>query len=123
MTCIRIFSYHSDFVNESSRLAIKATVERGAALYERARHLPALVRFVPGLAAPESPASGSPEHCGQAQSRQVLRALAQALRAQRKLGRTGHWTYDLNRHLALRQAFMAEARALRAMLRDGRAEN
>ena len=41
-------------------------------------------------------------------SRAILRLLDQALRAERALGRAGHWTYDLNRHIGLMQAFKAE---------------
>ncbi|MDQ0315110.1 hypothetical protein [Amorphus orientalis] len=36
--------------------------------------------------------------------REVRARLARALRAERRLGRAGHWSYDLNRHLALKQA-------------------
>ncbi len=32
---------------------------------------------------------------------------------ERRLGRAGHWTYDLNRHMALAQAWKAETEALR----------
>ena len=128
MTHKRIFSYDSSFVNQSSRLAIKTTIERGAALYDRERHLSALVRLgplslLPASPVQDAPAQKSPEQGAQAQSRHVLRALAQALLAQRSLGRAGHWTYDLNRHIALRQAFLAEARNLRAIRGSSRAEN
>ncbi len=124
MTYQRIFSYDSQFVKQSSRLACELTIERGAALYDRERHLPALVRLVPGLPeprfpAPELPEPKSPVLGDQARCRFVLRRLAQALRAQRRLGRAGHWTYDLNRHIALQQAFVAEARTLRALRGNG----
>lgn len=36
--------------------------------------------------------------------RLIAQRLARALRAERKRGRAGHWSYDLNRHLALKQA-------------------
>jgi hypothetical protein len=34
--------------------------------------------------------------------------------------RSGHWTYDLNRHIALRQAYRAETERL-ALLRGAKA--
>jgi hypothetical protein len=54
--------------------------------------------------------------------RSILARLARALRSERNRGRAGHWTYDLNRHIALRQAYEAEkARLDRVRLRGGRA--
>jgi hypothetical protein len=44
--------------------------------------------------------------------RNVLARIARALRAERNRGRAGHWTYDLNRHIALAQAYTAERRRL-----------
>jgi hypothetical protein len=44
--------------------------------------------------------------------RAILRRLARALRSERNRGRAGHWTYDLNRHIALAQAYTAERTAL-----------
>jgi hypothetical protein len=38
----------------------------------------------------------------------ILARLARALRSERNRGRSGHWTYDLNRHIALKQAYEAE---------------
>ena len=49
----------------------------------------------------------------EATRRAILTRLARALRAERNRGRAGHWTYDLNRHIALKQAYAAE-RALMA---------
>lgn len=37
-----------------------------------------------------------------------LQRLARAIRDERRRGRAGHWSYDLNRHLALVQAFIKE---------------
>ena len=39
--------------------------------------------------------------------------LSRAIRAERQLGASGHWSYDLNRHIALRQAFTAISKPLR----------
>ena len=44
----------------------------------------------------------------------ILALLRKALRSERSRGRSGHWTYDLNRHLALAESLKAE----RAHLRD-----
>ena len=41
-----------------------------------------------------------------------LARLARSLRDERKRGRAGHWSYDLNRHLALTQAYEAEKKRL-----------
>ena len=45
--------------------------------------------------------------------RAILVKLYRALRAERNRGRAGHWTYDLNRHIGLSQAYAAEQRAIR----------
>ena len=45
----------------------------------------------------------------------IVSMLSRALRMERQRGRAGHWTYDLNRHIGLAQAFVAESRRLRAM--------
>ena len=37
--------------------------------------------------------------------------LGKALRAERRLGKAGHWTYDLNRHMSLVVALKAEIAA------------
>ncbi len=49
----------------------------------------------------------------------IVAGLERALRAERCRARSGHWTYDLNRHIALRQAYLAEAERLRAMKSGG----
>jgi arginine repressor len=43
----------------------------------------------------------------------IVSKLARALRAERTRGRSGHWTYDPERHLRLCAAFHAESRALK----------
>ena len=48
-------------------------------------------------------------------------ALCLCFRIERNKARAGHWTYDLNRHIALRQAFLAESERL-AGVRSGRIE-
>jgi hypothetical protein len=50
----------------------------------------------------------------------IVALLRRAIRSERQRGRAGHWTYDLNRHLALAEALKAE----QARLRDAiKAEN
>jgi len=87
-----------------ARSAVEADVARGVALYERSRHLPRVLPLMAG-------------HCDGPEpdtTRLIVRRLAQELRRERRLGRAGHWTYDLNRHMALTQAWKAESEALRA---------
>ena len=45
----------------------------------------------------------------------ILALLRKALRSERSRGRSGHWTYDLNRHLALAESLKAERAHLRAL--------
>jgi hypothetical protein len=45
-------------------------------------------------------------------AQRIVRKLAAALRSERSRGRAGHWTYDLNRHVALIRAWKAERRRL-----------
>jgi hypothetical protein len=78
--------------------SVKNVVGQGAEHYDRARHLRRFASVWPGEGADDSP-----------QSRRALRLrLARALRRERSLGQAGHWSYDLNRHIALLQAFRAE---------------
>lgn len=70
---------------------------RGAARFEPGRHAPlllpddALETFAPTPAA---------------RTRLAARLRAE-LRSERRRGRSGHWSYDLNRHLGLLQAVKA----------------
>jgi hypothetical protein len=45
----------------------------------------------------------------------ILALLRKALRSERSRGRSGHWAYDLNRHLALAASLKAERAHLRAL--------
>jgi hypothetical protein len=86
-----------------SRAVVEAQVAGGVALYERARCLPRVLPIMPGECSGPEPAT----------TRDIVRRLADALRRERRLGRAGHWTYDLNRHIALSQAWRAERDRLR----------
>jgi hypothetical protein len=89
-------------MSSRARRAARDTLLSGARDYTRARVLHRLLKDWP---------TGFPQ-AEPERSREIVRRLAAALRAERALGRAGHWTYDLNRHIALRQAHLAEAAAL-----------
>ncbi len=87
-----------------ARQAFAAVVRGGAEAYDRRLHLPRVLPVDPAEIADESPVA----------RRAIVRRLARALRAERTRGRAGHWTYDLNRHIALAQAYAAERQLLAA---------
>ena len=87
---------------EGVRRALRERLFEGCGRYERDRHLPRVIPVGPDEIADLSPGGRTA----------ILRKLARALRAERNRGRSGHWTYDLNRHIALRQAYAAERRGI-----------
>ncbi|RIA55415.1 hypothetical protein [Dichotomicrobium thermohalophilum] len=54
-----------------------------------------------------------------ADAERVVAALERALRGERKRGRAGHWSYDVNRHMALTRALQDERARLAALRRQG----
>ncbi len=82
--------------------AVEATVRAGAILYRRSVHLPRLLRLFPSEIPTEEPAA----------TRFIVARLGCAARQERRRARSGHWAYDLNRHIALMQALAAERRHL-----------
>lgn len=78
--------------------------EAGSRCYSRARDLPCVLALWPQELADFSPEGGL----------RVLSKLRQALRAERRRARAAHWSYDLNRHLALLSAYKGELALLRA---------
>lgn len=90
--------------------AIERSIRAGAKFYDRARDLPALIRHDPCQEAADT-AEGIEA---------ILGRLERALRAERNKARSGHWTYDLNRHIALRQAYQAEAERLQTVRKRSR---
>lgn len=96
--------------NDRARVwrAIDATIRRGVDDYRREAVLPALLAV-----APQELADYSPDNT----ERLCLR-LAAALRRERGRGCAGHWTYDINRHLGLLQAYRAERARLGRPRRD-----
>ncbi|HZP20057.1 MAG TPA: DUF6477 family protein [Bauldia sp.] len=81
--------------------SVRKVIAAGVEDYVRERQLPRLIPVGPREIADVSPAG----------RRAILARLARALRNERNRGRAGHWTYDLNRHIGLHQAFLAERRA------------
>ena len=82
-------------------------VETGAAAYARARDLPRLIPLWP-----HELDDDSPEGC-----RRILVKLRSALRAERRRALSGHWSYDLNRHLGLLSAYKGEMTELSRLTR------
>jgi len=89
-----------------SKSRIRATrmlIDKGARRYDQSRHLDRLLgphaAFTGGAAT--DPAA-------------TIARLKRALRSQRQLGRSGDWSYDLNRHFGLLQALKAERARSRA---------
>lgn len=78
--------------------AVASTISAGIAAYQRQHCLPSLLPLMPAEIADD----------GDAMRRRIVGRLAHALRAERMRGRAGHWTYDINRHIALLQAYEAE---------------
>lgn len=72
--------------------------------YQRSRDLPRLIALWPEELISEDPAS----------RRAIVRKLHGALRAERRRGLAGHWTYDLSRHSQLLAAYRSELEALKA---------
>ena len=93
------FEHHS----RAAGKAFRTIVGRGSEPYDRTRHLPRVLPIGPAEIADDSEGGRL----------RIVARLARALRAERARGRGGHWTYDLNRHIALTQAYAAERRHLK----------
>ena len=98
-----------DQVRQHAAGAIARTLRAGAEVYERARDLPRLARLDWRDLTADTVES----------TEAILARLERSLRAERNRARSGHWTYDLNRHIALRQAYVAETERLRLLKRGG----
>jgi hypothetical protein len=98
----------------AARPAVDAALDASLAAYNRAHALSRFHRLSQEIIASETPQA----------ARRVVREIERALRAER--ARRGHWTYDLNRHIALLVAHRAEsarlARLRGAAIRSGGAE-
>ena len=84
-------------------------VAAGAAAYVRSRDLPRLLALWPHEI----------EDRTELGRRCLLAKLRRALRTERRRARAGHWSYDLNRHLALLSAYRGELAGLRLPGPDG----
>ncbi|MDQ0324559.1 hypothetical protein J2R99_000408 [Rhodopseudomonas julia] len=74
-------------------------VKAGADTYHRDNDLPRLIHRLPGeLGKNETERAHA-----------IVARLKCALRAERRKGRAGHWSYDLNRHIALKTALKVES--------------
>lgn len=79
------------------------SIDAGVLRYRRREMLPRLLPIDPADVADDS------EDC----TKKLCLRLLSALRRERSRGRAGHWSYDLNRHIGLLQAYRAERRTLR----------
>jgi hypothetical protein len=94
---------HLQRLAQAARGAIESGIKAGVADYDRSVALRRFHRLSPQTLASESPQA----------AREVIRELERALRGER--ARRGHWTYDLNRHIALLTAHRAETERLRGL--------
>ena len=85
--------------------AITLTIAGGTQHYERRRHLARLIGY--------DPEKDSSDQASE--TLRIVRRLYGAIRHERQLGKAGHWAYDLNRHIGLRQALRAELVTLRKL--------
>ena len=97
-------------ISRAAAWAIGETIRAGAEAYDRVRDLPRLARIDPLAGIADTAENVT----------QIVAKLERALRAERNRARSGHWAYDLNRHIALRQAHRAETERLAAIRAGGR---
>lgn len=102
MTTVHILDAALAGMGEPARTAVQNAIARGAAGYDRERVLPQLIRLSPGKLADTSPRGRL----------LVIEKLQRAKRAAVNAIRSGHWSADTNRVIALRQAIAAETCAL-----------
>jgi hypothetical protein len=79
-----------------------ATPSPREASYDRGRELPRLLPIWPHEIDDTSAAGRT----------RLVRKLRRALRAERRRGLAGHWSYDLARHMQLLRAYRAELASL-----------
>ncbi len=84
--------------SSTARRLFGPIADAGATAYARARDLPKLIALWPHELDDQTP-----EGC-----RRILAKLRSALRAERRRALSGHWSYDLNRHLGLLSAYKGE---------------
>jgi hypothetical protein len=89
-----------------------AGAEASARAYLRKRDLPRLIPLWPHELEDRSPEG----------TLRLLAKLRRALRAERRLAASGHWSYDLNRHLGLLSAYKGELSGLGVSRSSGEAQ-
>lgn len=89
--------------NSANSRVFDTMAQAGSGCYLRARDLPRLIALWPQELADSSPEGGL----------RILSKLRHALRAERRRGRAGHWSYELNRHLGLLSAYKGELALMR----------
>ncbi len=94
-------------LSTAARPAVEAALAATIAVYDREAALTRFHRLSRGTILRETPDA----------ARQVIREIERALRAER--ARCGHWTYDLNRHIALTVAHRAERARLASLICGG----
>ncbi len=82
----------------AARRVFGPMAEAGAEVYLRPRDLPKLIALWP-----HELGDHSLEGC-----RRVIAKLRRALKAERRRALSGHWSYDLNRHVGLLSAYKGE---------------
>ncbi len=82
---------------------INMRIAKGAKRYQRTIHLHRLIPLWEPLI----------ETVDIEQSQAIATKLNCALRQERNRGKSGHWAYDLNRHLGLMQAYKCELELLK----------
>jgi hypothetical protein len=90
-------------MTRQARRSVASSIAAGAAAYDRGRHLARLIPVTPEMV----------DDTGPEVRHAILAKLQRALRAERNRGISGHWSYDLNRHIALKQAYNAEMKSAR----------
>lgn len=85
--------------------SLRTMIVNAAAHYDRTRHLRRLIPVLESELADTSPATAGA----------IISRLEKALRFERSRGHAGHWSYSLNRHMALSQALRAEKQRLKKL--------
>lgn len=83
---------------QTQRFSKQNTFDQTPKPFDRETELPKLIGLWPSEVRDDSAES----------SAKIVALLSKALRAERRLGRAGHWSYSLTRHLALAEALKAE---------------
>ena len=95
-------SLQNERIDEAAGSAFDTLITLGSEQYRRKQHLPRVLPIAGELL----------DAVSDTDRRALLARIARALRHERNRGRAGHWTYDLNRHIALAQAYAGELKLL-----------